>query len=128
MPDSDRLRPHPGDRLDPTLQFMDLAATATALSAEAHPAVDGHRQMTLFRRGPVTLIEFVFAPGGHLKEHQADGVVILHALSGRLRVVADESTRELTEGQLLALGPKVLHSVSAVVASTMLLTIHRGVA
>ena len=128
MPDSDRLRPHPGDRLDPTQQFMDLAATATALAAEAHPAVDGHRQMTLFRRGPVTLIEFVFAPGGHLKEHQADGVVTLHALSGRLGVAVDGTTHELNAGQLLALGPKILHSVTAVAASTMLLTVHRGVA
>ena len=128
MPDSDRLRPHPGDRLDPTHQFMDLAATATALAAEAHPAVDGHRQMTLFRRGPVTLIAFVFTAGGNIKAHEADGVVTIHVLSGHLRIEADGTTHDLTGEQLLALGPKVRHSVTAVAASTMLLTIHRGVA
>lgn len=127
MPASKRLRPHPEDRLDSALQLVDLPATAAALRNEPHPSIDGHRQMAVFRRGPVTLISFVFEPGGLLKEHEADGVVTIHVISGHLRVVAEDETHELTSGRLVAIGPHIPHTVSAVTASEMLLTVHRGV-
>jgi quercetin dioxygenase-like cupin family protein len=38
------------------------------------------------------MVSFVFEPGGLPKEHQADGVVTIHALSGHLRVVAEGRT------------------------------------
>lgn len=83
--------------------------------------------MTVFRHGPITLISFIFEPGGLLKEHEADGVVTIHSLSGHLRVVAEDETYDLTAGRLLALGPHIPHTVTAVTASEMLLTVHRGV-
>ncbi len=127
MPDPNRLRPHPEDRLDPSAQLVDLPATSTSLRNEAHNAVAGHHQMAVFRHGPVTLIAFVFEPGGRLKEHQTDGVVTIHVLAGHLRVVVDDEVHELTAGRLLGLGPNVPHTVTALAASEMLLTVHRGV-
>lgn len=127
MTSPDRLRPRPEDRMDPAIQMVDLTATAAALRGEPHNAVAGHRQMAVFRHGPVTLVSFVFEPNGVVKEHKADGVVTILCLSGHLRVVAEDDAYDLTAGRLLALGPNVPHTVMAMTASEMLLTVHKGV-
>lgn len=128
MSTSERLRPRPEDRLAAPVQLVDLSEAAETLRREAHGAVAGHRQIAVFRHGPVTIVSFVFEPNGILKEHKADGVVTILALSGHLRVVADEEPYDLTAGRLLALAPNVLHTIMAVSASEMLLTVHKGVA
>ncbi len=127
MPSSDRLRPHPEDRLGTPVQLVDLPGTAAALRREPHKSVAGHRQIAVFRHGPVTLVSFSFEPNGILKEHKADGVVTILALAGHLRVVAEEEAYDLTAGRLLALQPNVPHTVMAVTESEMLLTVHKGV-
>lgn len=126
MSTPDRLRPHPTERFGQPAQLVDLSQVAAGLRAEPHPAVGGHRQIAAFRNGPVTLVLFVFEPGGLLKEHRADGVVMIHALSGQLVVVVDDDElHEVAAGQLLALGPGIPHSVRATVASEVLLSVHR---
>jgi quercetin dioxygenase-like cupin family protein len=125
MPSSERLRQHPQDRLAAPAQLVDLAAAAIQLEAEPHDAIAGHRQIAVFRHGPVTALLFVFQPEGLLKEHQAPGVVTVHCLAGRLVVTADDSDVELAAGQLLALAPGLKHSVRARVASRMLVTVYK---
>ena len=121
----ERLRPHPEDRLAAPVQVVDLAAAAAELRAEAHAAVAGHRQIAVVRHGPVTIIQFVFDEGGLLKQHRADGVVTIHVLEGRLKVIVDEEAREISRDEIMALAPGVLHSVLALAPSDMLLTVHR---
>jgi len=121
----ERLRPHPEDRLASQVQVVDLVAAAAGLRAELHAPVSGHRQIAVVRHGPVTIIQFVFEPGGLLPEHQAEGVVTIHVLSGRLQVVVDDEARTVGQGELMALAPGVLHSVQALAPSEMLLTVHR---
>jgi len=126
MSPPDRLRPHPTERFSQPAQLVDLNQVAAGLRAEPHPAISGHRQIAAFRHGPVTLVLFVFEPGGLLKEHRAEGVVTIHALSGQLVVVVDEDElHEVAAGQFLALAPGVPHSVRATVASEVLLTVYR---
>lgn len=126
MPSTERLREHPHQRLSLPSQLIDLDLSAAQLAAEAHAPVEGHRQATIFRHGPVTAVLFLFEPGGVLKEHQTDGVVTIHVLAGRLEVTVDGLPHQLATGQLLALAPKVAHTVTAAVASRMLLTISRA--
>jgi quercetin dioxygenase-like cupin family protein len=121
----ERLRPHPEDRLAAPVQVVDLASAAAELRAEKHAAVAGHRQIAVVRHGPVTIIQFVFDEGGLLKQHRADGVVTIHVLEGRLKVIVDEEAREIGRDELMALAPGVMHSVLALAPSDMLLTVHR---
>lgn len=121
----ERLRPHPEDRLAAPVQVVDLAAAASELGAEPHASVSGHRQIAVVRHGPVTIIQFVFEEGGLVREHRAEGVVTIHVLNGRLRVVVDEDAREVTTDELMALAPGVLYSMLALAPSEMLLTVHR---
>ena len=123
MNDPERLRPHPDTRLASPVEFIDLGARTAQLREEAHTPVSGHRQIAVFRHGPVTLVLFAFEPGGLLREHRAEGVVTIHALAGRIAVIASGATHHLLPGQLLALAPGIPHTVSAPVSSEMLLNV-----
>ena len=120
-----RLRTHPKDRLGEAVRKIDLIEAAAALRAEQHAPVAGHRQIVLVRRGPVSLILFAFEPDGLLREHRADGEVVIQTLTGRLEVTAGGDVIPLAAGQALSLAPGQAHSVRAAEASDMLLTVCR---
>jgi quercetin dioxygenase-like cupin family protein len=123
MSTEDRLRTHPKDRLAAPVQRIDLNAAAQRLRAEAHPSVAGHRQVALVRRGPVSLILFLFEADGFLKEHRTDSEVTIQVLAGRLAVTAADELMHVGPGELIALAPGQTHSVRALEASEMLLTV-----
>jgi len=125
MPTDDRLRPHPKDRLAASVQRISFVDAAAKLRAEPHAAVSGHRQVTLVKHGPVTVILFVFERGGALKEHQTDGEVTIQVLAGRLAVSVGTEQLELGAQEIVALAPGQRHAVRAIEGSEMLLTVFR---
>lgn len=124
MSPTNRLRQHPEDRLASPVQVVDLAAVTARLRAEPHASVAGHRQIAIVRHGPMTIILFAFEANGILKEHRAEGAMTIQVLAGRLQIVVDEEAREVGPGELMAMAPGVPHSIRALEASDMLLTIH----
>lgn len=120
----ERLRRAPVERFAGQSHVFDLGAMLSKLRAEAHPAQNGHRQMTIFHRAPVAKVLFAFESGGELTNHSAHGLVTIHVLEGRLMVQADERDHELGVGQVLILNPDVPHNVRAPEASAMLLTVY----
>lgn len=128
MPDNERLREHPRERLAAEILRLDLAELTATLRAEDHAAIAGHRQITLLRRGPMTVVLFVFEPGGQLPEHQAPGDIIIHVLSGQMDVTVADETVSLSGGQLLALAPQQPHAVQARTDAAMLLTVLKSAA
>ena len=123
MKETDRLRQHPEDRLAAPVSVLDLAERSAQLKAEPHASVSGHRQIALFRNGPVTLVLFVFDEGGLMKEHHAEGPVTIHVLRGQIDVTVADQTHSLTAGQLVGLAAGIPHTVHAPVASEMLLSV-----
>ena len=124
MPNAeDRLRPAPAPRSAGPELSVDLSATLRALREEAHPAKNGHRQISLLHRGSVRMVLFAFDAGGYLKQHHAPGVVTIQVLRGEFRFHTPGGSHELSVGQLLVLEPGVLHDVLAVQAGDLLLTI-----
>ncbi len=121
---TERLRTPPAERFSGDIHDFDLSATLSELRREDHPAKDGHRQITIFRRAPVTHVLFAFDPGGRLAEHSTTGLVTIHVLEGRLRVRADAEEHDLPAGRMLILSPGVPHDVRALESSAMLLTVH----
>jgi quercetin dioxygenase-like cupin family protein len=123
-PNDDRLRRPPSERFAGDVHVYSLRDALAKLRAEDHPARDGHRQITLLHRPPVTQVLFSFAAGGHLDQHSASGLVTIHVIEGRLRVAAGGADHELEAGRLIVLDADVPHDVRAVEASAMLLTVH----
>ena len=120
-----RLREHPVDRGIGDSQALDIAAALEQLRAEQHPAVHGHRQVTLFHRAPVTLVLFAFDADGLLPDHVAQGLVSIQVIDGSLTVQAAGVDHRLDAQQILLLDPAVAHSVRAGQPSAMLLTVHQ---
>ena len=119
----DRLRQHPEERFIPAQHAIDLAAAAHELLAEPLPGERKHRQKTLYRHGPVTVALFLFERGAGMPQHEAEGVVTVHVLEGRLRMAAEGKTHTLGPGQLLIMAPRVRHDVFAEEPTRMLLTV-----
>ena len=119
----ERLRPHPSERLTGPAVLLKLPEFARALSAEPHPSKQGHRQVGLVHRGPLRLVLFALEPGGTLPEHQAPGHVVIHCLRGEIEVEAAGTRELLGINEALVLDPEVPHTVRAVRASEMLLTV-----
>lgn len=126
MSEDSRLRAHPRERLAAAIQRVDLREASARLRSEPHASVSGHRQLAIVRRGPVSVILFAFEEGGLLKEHQADGDVIIQVLTGQLSVTVDDEAVTLGPNALLTLAPGQPHSVRAIEDSDMLLTICRA--
>ena len=124
MAESARLRPHPQERFDAPAHHLDLAAIAQRLRDEAHPAVSGHRQIAIYKHSQATLVLYAFEQGGEMPEHDAEGVVTIHVLTGRLVVEVEGESHAVAAGQVLALAPCIRHSVRAVEPGEMLLTVH----
>lgn len=120
----ERLRAAPLERFAGVSHIFDLGAVLNKLRAEAHAGQNGHRQMTIFSRRPVTQVLFDFASGGELANHSAHGLVMIQVLAGRLMVQADGHDHELSADHILILNPGVRHDVRAPEASVMLLTVH----
>ena len=104
-------------------QLIDLHTAVARLREDPRPARNGHRQRSLFHRTPVSHVLFAFDPGGSVPSHSANGLVTIHVVEGRLIVEADGVNHELRAGTGLVLNPNVVHSVHAVDASAMLLTV-----
>lgn len=119
----DRLRPPPKERLAAPVQLFDLSNAVATLRAEPHAPVSGHRQVVLVRRGPVTIILFVFDADGSMKEHKADGEVTIHVLNGQLDVTVENTVHTLKAGTLLSMAPGELHALHAPYGCEMLLTV-----
>lgn len=120
----ERLRAAPLERFAGVSHRFDLDAVLNKLRQEAHAGQDGHRQITIFSRRPVTQVLFDFESGSELANHSAHGLVIIHVLEGRLLVQADGHEHKLSAGHVLILNPEVRHDVRAPEASAMLLTVH----
>ena len=121
---TDRLRTPPVERFAGAKHLFSLPDALEQLRSEDHPARSGHRQVTLFHRGPVTEVLFAFEEGGRLDEHSTPGLVTIHALEGRLEVAAEGVDHQLGAGSILILDPDVPHDVHALERSAMLLTVH----
>jgi quercetin dioxygenase-like cupin family protein len=122
----DRLRPPPAERFAGPEHRIDLAAALDALRGEHHESSDGHRQSTVFHKGPLRIVLFSFDAGAGLPSHRAPGVVVIHTLRGRITVKTLNESYELAMGQLVIFDPEVVHDVTAAEPSDMLLTISLG--
>ena len=101
-----RTRIAPTKRLAAPHILLDGVGIAAALRREdAGVESGGRHQMTVFRRGPVTMIVFAFDSIGALPEHSVNGLVTIHALGGSLTVRTRDSDYALTAGMTVVLAP-----------------------
>lgn len=103
---------------------VDLDGVADRLIA----ALPGHgrRSENLAREGGTSLIMMAMEGGDLLREHSADGVVMVQVLRGHTTLTAGKETFDLRSGELVMLQPGVRHDLQAEEQSVVLLTIGGG--
>lgn len=116
-------RDRPSRRFEGLEKKLSLPDAIARLRSEGDPGPSGHRQISLMREGPVSLILFSFDAGGQLKEHRADGIVCIHVLRGRLQVRTADQEHELGTSELLFLSPQVPHGLVAIDEADVLVSI-----
>lgn len=119
----ERLRQHPEPRFAAPQHLFNLDEVATRLDQELHAGEAGHRQETLYKRGPMSVSLFLFGHLTRLAPHRAKGVVTIQVVKGHLQVTAEGHAHDLHVGNLLVLAPGVEHDVVAREESQMLLTV-----
>jgi len=120
---SDRKRTHPQDRFAASEEVIDLNTVADRLDHEEAYIATGHRQIALFKHGPMTAAMFTFEAGAELAGHVIDGPVMIQVLTGCVTIRTEAASHELPVGHLLRLAPGVRHDVQASEPSRLLLTI-----
>jgi len=116
-------RTPPRERFAGSEHLFDLAVEGQRLRDEPGGARDGHRQVTLFRGGGVSIVLFDFEAGGQLKDHAADGYVTVLVLNGAIRMATAQEQHQMSSGALLVLRPGIRHDLEAKTASSVLLTV-----
>jgi mannose-6-phosphate isomerase-like protein (cupin superfamily) len=120
----ERLRVAPWGRITEASRRVDIFAELARLRSGMRPGRDAYRQATLFHCCPLVHVLYALSEGGSVSRHAAEGMVTLHVLDGRLVVEVAGRDHELRAGQMLILDPDVAHSMHAVEASGMLLTVY----
>jgi quercetin dioxygenase-like cupin family protein len=108
------------------VHHFDLRQAADALQAEPHSPQDGHRTITLYHYGSVTIVLILFETGSRLPEHVAEGLESIHVLDGDVIVTAEGHEYDLAGGSLLVLNPGTRRTIGARSAARLLLTVHLG--
>ncbi|HEX5521568.1 MAG TPA: cupin domain-containing protein [Longimicrobiaceae bacterium] len=83
----------------------------------------GRSARTLVKNGPMRVTLITVAAGETIPEHRAPGPVTVMPISGQVTFHMDGSDAPLEVGDLLALGPGVVHTVSSESGGAFVLTV-----
>jgi quercetin dioxygenase-like cupin family protein len=114
-------RPHSPSLAEPFMEF-DLDSEVHRLKAETTWST-GQNARTLVKYDDLRVVLIALQRDARLPEHQTEGRVSVHVISGHVQVRASGRTFNLRTGGLLALDTAIRHDVTAVDESTILLTI-----
>jgi quercetin dioxygenase-like cupin family protein len=126
MSDADRhksahRRPHAPPMASPFLEF-DLTSEVDQLHREATWKT-GRNARTLVKYDDFRVIVIALQAHTHIPEHETEGRISFHMLSGHIRLNAFGRTFDLLPGSLLALDQGASHDIEALEESAFLLTI-----
>ena len=98
-----------------------LADPMEVLTGKVEPG--GRQAITLLKQHGTSVVLMAMDKGNLIEEHGTPGVVTIQVLKGRVDITGDDRTINAEPGTLLAFGPSVAHSLSAIDEAAVLLTI-----
>jgi quercetin dioxygenase-like cupin family protein len=121
--DATPLRPQ-GDRvLNAPLVTMDLNKFIEQIKAETTWQESDHNSITIFKSDSLRLVVIGMHENTELKTHSTNAIISVQLLAGAIQFITNEETVALTKGNMIALQPKIPHSVKAETESFFLLTV-----
>jgi quercetin dioxygenase-like cupin family protein len=122
-PEASHKRPHTPPLAAPFLEFDLTTETAHLHSEPTWPT--GQNARTLVKYDDFRVVLVALQVQARMAEHQTEGRISVHLLSGHIRLNASGRTFDLRPGSLLALDQGVPHGIEALEESAFLLTIAR---
>ena len=115
-PDGDRI-------LNADLVQMDLNQFIVQIKEEPSWVDSDRNSMTIFKSDSLRIVLLGLHKDAELKTHQANGVISVQVLEGRMNFTTQQKTVSLEKGQMIALQENVSHSVIALTETFFLLTL-----
>ena len=103
------------------LTFM-LRAEDDTLREFAEDSKTGRAGKTLVKEGALRITLVALKKGTVLPPHQVEGPISIQTIRGCLRLTTERGDMDVPEGNLIALGPSVLHAAKAQDDCAILLT------
>lgn len=117
------LRPK-GDRtLNAAMVDIDTNKYIEQIKSEVTWKESSINSITLFKSKAMRIVLIGLHKNAELKTHTAPGFISVQVLAGQIEFVADPDKATLKKGQMIALQPKIPHSVHAKEESFFLLTL-----
>ena len=114
-PDGDRI-------LDADLVQMDLNHFVSKIKEESTWAESDRNSITIFKSDTMRIVLLGLHQNAALKTHQANGIISVQVLEGKINFVTGQRTVLLEKGQMIALHENIPHSVVALTETFFLLT------
>lgn len=102
---------------------FNLEAIVAELRGEATYSNVGHAARTLLRASDLRLVLVAMKSGSRMNEHKTQETVLLHTLSGSVRLDLPDQSHALGPGNITAIERGVRHAVEADRDSAFLLTL-----
>src|SRR5699024_1819359 len=81
------------------------------------------RAEILVKTDTMRVILITMLHGSKLHDHTAPGPITIQVIKGKMNVSVEEASQVLNQGEMVAIGPGVLHAVEAAEEGAFLLTI-----
>ena len=109
--------------INPPLDTFDLSKELERVRGAESWREGKHSARTLLKETNLRVVLIAMHEGDRIEEHRAPGPILIHALSGHIRVTAGNRTTDVPAGHVLTLARDATHAVAAVVDSAFLLPI-----
>ena len=116
-------RPEGNRTLDARLVEMNLPTLIAQVKSEKTWADSDRNALTIFKSDKMRIVLVGLHEHAEIKPHQANGVISVQVLEGRISFSIEQQTVVLEKGQMIALHENITHSVSAQTEAFFLLTL-----
>ena len=121
--ESTPLRPEGEIFLNASLVEMDIEKYIDQLKEEVTWKASGSNSITLFKSDALRIVLIGLHKDAELKTHTAPGYISVQVMEGKIEFIAEQNKVILNKGQMIALQPRIPHSVHAQEMSFFLLTL-----
>lgn len=111
-----------GRILDAPMVTIDLEKLVSQIKEEEAWKEKDRNAITVYNTNGMSVVIMALHKGAELKRHQAQGIITVQVLEGKMKFVTDEMSVERSKGQMLTLHEKIPHSVLALEETIFLLT------
>ena len=124
--DATPLRPEGERILNAPMVEMDLEKFIGQIRSESTWANSDHNSITIYKSDIMRMVLIGLHKGSVIKPHQTSSDISVQVLEGLIRFHTEEKSIDLSKGKMVALQPKIQHSVEALEESFFLLSFANG--